>query len=225
MAKPSKTSRKLTYSKLAKGEIRLLELQPSGGDTPKTPKPLAARVVTRRLSDFSKGHTAQDGKCYMALSYFWGRDGPDYSIKLTGQIQSTEDSGLMIRKNLYDALTGLRHRLETVTIWVDAICIDQRNMDELRDQVPAMGEIYKSAKKVCAWLGPGSTESKNVMKLVRKIKNSKSFQVVPKGVGKEGHWRGLIELLKSKWFCRRWIVQEVALAQTVTLHCGRHELD
>ena len=38
-------------------------------------------------------------------------------------------------------------------IWIDAICIDQKNPLEKTTQIPLMGEVYNNAELVLAWLG------------------------------------------------------------------------
>jgi hypothetical protein len=46
-----------------------------------------------------------------------------------------------------------------VTLWVDQVCIDQRNVPEKNAQVAKMGEIYRLASLVLIWLGPASEDS------------------------------------------------------------------
>lgn len=38
-------------------------------------------------------------------------------------------------------------------LWVDALCIDQDNIDERTSQVLLMGNIYAAAQQVDVWLG------------------------------------------------------------------------
>jgi hypothetical protein len=47
-----------------------------------------------------------------------------------------------------------------LTIWVDAICIDQKNLAEISHQIVLMEEIYSWAETVFIWLGP-ATEASN----------------------------------------------------------------
>lgn len=42
---------------------------------------------------------------------------------------------------------------ESTNFWIDAVCIDQNNDEEIAAQIPIMGEIYSSAGRVLAWLG------------------------------------------------------------------------
>lgn len=55
--------------------------------------------------------------------------------------------------NLEAALRHLRVTDATVTLWVDAVCIDQSNEAEKNDQVQCIGDIYRKARPVIIWLG------------------------------------------------------------------------
>ncbi|KAK1856100.1 ankyrin repeat and sam domain containing protein 6 [Colletotrichum chrysophilum] len=59
---------------------------------------------------------------YEALSYAWGSTDQSETITANGKI-------LHVTKNLYSALGHLRNK-ENRILWVDAICIDQTNLQE-----------------------------------------------------------------------------------------------
>jgi hypothetical protein len=73
-----------------------------------------------------RGH-GRDIKTYQALSYTWGAVKPTVPILCNVQI-------FEVTKNLYETLLYLRHR-GVSTIWIDAICIDQGNLEERAEQV------------------------------------------------------------------------------------------
>ena len=50
-------------------------------------------------------------------------------------------------------LNMLYHQYQITRVWLDLICINQEDEAELSKQVSQMGEIYKKASKVYAWLG------------------------------------------------------------------------
>jgi hypothetical protein len=60
--------------------------------------------------------------------------------------------------SLRKALTHIRDAQSTRTIWIDALCIDQKNEQEKSEQVQQMREIYAKAHRVVTWLGeyPGA---------------------------------------------------------------------
>jgi hypothetical protein len=75
-----------------------------------------------------------------------------------------------VRRNLHDGLRRLQAAMPRRTpflprprgsgntqsiayIWIDAICINQADLDERADQVQIMGRIYGQAARVVVWLG------------------------------------------------------------------------
>jgi len=64
-----------------------------------------------------------------------------HAIKLNGK-------RLAITENLYIALRNIRIEDEDRILWVDAICIDQKNERERGHQVQQMGDIFSRAEQV-----------------------------------------------------------------------------
>lgn len=60
-----------------------------------------------------------------------------------------------ITDNLAFALRYLRRLRRVRTLWIDALCIYQRNLIERAQQVLIKGEIYSRAHRVLVWLGRG----------------------------------------------------------------------
>jgi Heterokaryon incompatibility protein (HET) len=88
-----------------------------------------------------------DATPYEALSYVWGD--PDNTLPIT-----CDGKKLPITVNLSDALRKVRHVDQNRIVWADAICINQKDLQERSLQVRMMDGIYKRAKNVLAWLGP-----------------------------------------------------------------------
>jgi hypothetical protein len=63
-----------------------------------------------------------------------------------------------VTKNLYLALLRLRHPETERTLWVDALCINQVDLDEKRHQIALMADIYTKASTVIMWLGEPEIE-------------------------------------------------------------------
>ncbi|OCK74488.1 hypothetical protein K432DRAFT_262851, partial [Lepidopterella palustris CBS 459.81] len=224
------------YSKVKKGEIRILCLHPGSGN-----KPLKASLFKRNLEDVFDG--------YEALSYCWGGPNerntheilirdlnatlPDFgkethktnaAVKWRMAVKATGETPFPIRKNLHQALLKLRSIEHDVNIWVDAICIDQteRGKEEKEEQLSRMTEIYNSASNVCIWLGDAYERAGDGIQLVRDIMNFKTFDILIDLPEAKDRWMSLIELMKAPWFGRRWIIQEVALSRNATIHCADH---
>ena len=72
---------------------------------------------------------------------------------------------LGITANALTALESLRFRRKVRTIWIDSICIDQKNTKEKQSQVPLMVDVYRSAAVVNVWLGRASVhpEPRNII--------------------------------------------------------------
>ena len=85
---------------------------------------------------------------FEALSYMWGEpDDLDLKIYLNGTL-------VTVRHNLWVALHYLRQNISCDRVlWIDALCIHQEDTKERNHQVGFMGEIYKQAEVVLAWLG------------------------------------------------------------------------
>lgn len=64
---------------------------------------------------------------------------------------------LTVTTNLEAALKQLRQSHQTVTLWVDAICIDQTNLEERSELIRYMGRIFHQADKVIIWLAARNT--------------------------------------------------------------------
>lgn len=91
----------------------------------------------------------QDSNTYKALSYSWkiGED-DDHEIPIICNKVS-----LLVSTNLHAALRQLRHDHDTVKIWVDFICINQKDNNERSYQVGIMRDIYARSTETVIWLG------------------------------------------------------------------------
>lgn len=123
-----------TYDELSGGSssLRLMEILPGTRQ-----EDIACRLYETTL-DESTGS-------YAALSYVWGDGAETTPIQINDK---TMDIGI----NLRTALFNMRDLRDPITLWADAICINQGNMGECSQQVVIMGEIYRRAKKTIIWL-------------------------------------------------------------------------
>jgi hypothetical protein len=99
--------------------------------------------------------TLQEAPAYQTLSYEWGEPKGSHSIRCSGSI-------LLVTTNLLAALRRLRFSTLRRYLWVDAICINQEDIEEKTEQVAIMGQIYKFGHKTLIWLGearPGTTKA------------------------------------------------------------------
>ena len=157
---------------------------------------------------------------YIAISYVWGSDQIVSTIERDDgfQIGLTESAAEIIKYVL-----GKRRRKEWV--WMDAICIDQKNEVEKRHQVALMGKIYNSASQVLACIGPHFKGDDEALKFAPKVyKILEDFEhsgykdamtIAQRLVNldpKLTRWAALWSLLRSSFFERMWITQEMVMA-------------
>jgi len=117
------------YLHLGLNEFRLLEIHPSEPSSP-----ISCSLTHRRLDKNPQDY-------YIALSYVWGAARNTICICVDGL-------PIQITLSLYDALHAHRHHEDKVVVWADALCINQRNLQERSNQVMLMGTIYTIAAVV-----------------------------------------------------------------------------
>jgi hypothetical protein len=133
---PAKDYLRFTYQPLNLGEIRLLEIRPGG--------------PYERIR-FSVEHTRLFNaklRQYTTLSYTWGKSSPTHLL-----IDHYTDQRLPVTSNCTKAIRRLRHHEKTVLLWIDAISVNQEDLNERQIQVSKMSEIYRLAHHVVAYIG------------------------------------------------------------------------
>ena len=195
---------------------------------------------------------------YEALSYTWGstENSPDVGVTpdigADGLINISKPLAAMnmklsrrlnVTQNLEHALRYLRSPAQLRTLWIDAICINQEDVEEREQQVERMGDIYRSARQVLVWLGTSSHDSALAIETLNSLGqsievnwNADTFQ--PKALADadlampnvplpydENTWRSINDLLGRSWFKRLWVWQEVLLALKAEIHCSYETID
>lgn len=166
---------------------------------------------------------------YEAISYHWGAVDMTHTITL-------HDCTVSITKNVDMMLRYLRSRSKVRNLWIDAICLNQHDADEMNIQVPLMGEIYQQAIKVRIWLGEAmlAEHLSEVFATLRSLavyathaERSKSRpkpNALPSMAGKD-YTPEIKQFFQREWFKRRWVLQEAALGHDITVHCGHAKMD
>lgn len=167
---------------------------------------------------------------YEALSYTWGDPLDTRTITL-------KDQPFQVTKNLEAALRNMRYKpiygatSNDRILWIDAICINQNDIQERNRQVRRMLEIYKSALRVIVWLGEGDPDSDKAMVFMsthsESLSSPESYSKVQmefsKSMQYKDEWLALAQgILLRPWWSRVWIVQEVAVAKHLIVLCGNH---
>ncbi|PVI01301.1 hypothetical protein DM02DRAFT_500848, partial [Periconia macrospinosa] len=143
-----------------------------------------------------------------ALSYLWGDSEDKFSIFI-GMEKRHE---LLARNNLVAALTDLRSREATVTLWVDALCIDQNDKSGKSYQIPMMALIYTTARTVRAWID---------VKVDPQAQAFEDLLQLGKGVELENKdaefWYPGADIFRSPYWSRLWVQQELILARRLVV--------
>ena len=213
------------YSPLNNGpsEIRLLTLLPDCFDGE-----IFITMETLEVTGSQVPH-------YEALSYTWGPTEHPVAISV---LADNGDGALAVTQNLALTLRYLRSEDEPRVLWIDAICINQKDLEERSRQVARMADVYKLAERVVVWLGPEGDDSAKAVKMLNDLSSRtkidwSALTFTTNGDGdlesprtdlsKDDHvgWVAVLRLLERSWFDRLWIWQEIRLANDrAVVYCG-----
>ena len=190
--------------------IRVLDLSPGNEDDD--------IHADMRVVSLDTGSPAQ----YECLSYVWGEGPDEMSAIVNGQL-------FPIKKNLHDALRYIRSNTTKLIVWVDAICINQADLDEKSSQVALMTEVYRQCSRVYIWLGVPRTGSLtgSPFAFLDHFISGKHFYEFPGFEQDEASgdliWGAkeecdnilddFLQFAESPWWTRAWTVQECLLPQ------------
>jgi hypothetical protein len=221
--------------------IRLLKVYPGPNDSP-----LVCDIIEVRRAE----------AYYEALSYVWGP--PIFTHRI---LEKASRCYVPITENLFYALHTLRKHStrslqyryrsdNSLSVWVDALCIDQSNVKERNHQVKGMAGIFSDASKVLVWLGPREpvscfrtfAEIDSRRQQVAWARSGKSFDHDDSALNGAVHEAqeigqakatydlrailrkcNIVELGKffaNAWFTRAWVLQEFLLANSIDMFMG-----
>ena len=210
-------------------QIRLLDLLPGRG---------WSRIRCRlRAVDLASAKGS-----YEPLSYCWGSQRMRREILVNGM-------HALIGRNLDDELQCMRRKEEVRTLWVDALCINQRDVQEKNAQIPLMTRIFENGARTVVWLGRERLSTASAFRVVESLahfaEEHPGHRIDPwdcKKYRRHGHTkelgplerlfeaprqgqvgRALERLFDRAWFKRVWVIQEVAVSERLTVHCGKYE--
>ncbi|KAI4221592.1 MAG: hypothetical protein L6R36_006800 [Xanthoria steineri] len=207
------------------GEIRLMTLLPGRFNAP-----ICITLQTKVLSHANIPD-------FQALSYAWGSelDRLDIHVVAGRGVQGVKSAALSVTRNLFEGLKHLRQTRRSTVLWIDQICVNQKNLEERGKQVLRMPDIYSLAQGVIVWLGPEEDDSNVAMEVINDIGLNVTvdwellqYRVDPcSSLDSHGlnlspqQWLSIMNLLSRSWFDRLWVVQEICLARKwVRMVCG-----
>lgn len=229
--------REYCYDTLAASQFRLFKIAAYDGTVP-----------SGLLETYDMNACPQ----FRALSYTWGP-----ALDPIAEEQDRINTMFIIRngkqldvtKNAFDACLYLSNSdiYQNQHFWIDAICINQGDLQERARQVLLMGEIYSNALEVVIWLGWPTVDLGNIVWATevllpkldeispppgigagRLLRSSVFDPEIQKILGIERlaqKLRGFNQFCSSRtWFQRSWTFQEFALAGKIKVLCGLTEL-
>ena len=193
--------------------IRVLDILPGNPNS----------QVHFRLREKSLG----DGDIYYAVSYAWGP--PVFTHKIY-----SAQGFIRVTENLWEALNRYRKANELMTLWVDAICINQANIQERSQQILLMRSIYSESKRVLVWLGPESPLILPAFEFIKRIValafrgdrydlDGLHEEIPP--LKTDEYQDAVTDLFAKSWFLRVWTFQEISCAAEATLTSGSLDID
>ncbi|CAJ2501338.1 Uu.00g041910.m01.CDS01 [Anthostomella pinea] len=102
---------------------------------------------------------------YEALSYVWGLPSDPGLVHVTCS-RAQQRTTILATQNLVVALRHLRYVDKPRVMWMDALSINQKADVEKSSQVAKMGEVFRLATRVVAWLGPEENDSDHAIGLM-----------------------------------------------------------
>lgn len=173
---------------------------------------------------------------YEALSYTWGNASDLIPCPING------NSHIMISRNLFCALQHLAaENNEDRYLWIDQLCINQRDLIEKGHQVERMTQIYQKSAVTIIWLGEDSSgDAIKLFDMIGRVQgilgNPKNIQSPATGLNyKESEASELMKqgvldevhpitrrLLQRPWFERVWVFQESVVAAKVVFLLGTY---
>jgi hypothetical protein len=165
---------------------------------------------------------------YRAISYVCGDSDHMQDVTFNG-------SRVSVRHNCHYALWQARLHFPESRVWIDAVCINQLDLEEKTAQVTMMSETYAGAVQVLAGIGPSDEHSDVVLRAANDIKML--FQLLAEdryGMIDKNDWELPLdetagaqfvdhynEFSMRPYFTRVWVLQELAAGQPdALLLCG-----
>lgn len=175
---------------------------------------------------------------YVALSYTWGSPERTETIQL-------QNRACPVGQNLFAFLCRVSRDANDSLFWIDALCIDQANVQERNHQVRLMRDIYAGAARVVVWLGEASPQSYTTIHLIEAAyrdlmsrggggaSSSSSSSSPPPPPGSNSPRSSILSaadrdhiaaLFRHEYWSRVWIVQEIMCARELVIYWGKRTI-
>lgn len=197
--------------------VRLLKIEYGTGQDP-------IRLSLRTVS-------LDEQLVYYAVSYTWNGAELSESVQCYDRHRNAKE----LKTNPGSCLVlGRLRDSEFVDseLWIDAFCINQRDMKERESQIQLMKDVYSQAEKTFVYLGepkePGNLAiqlCERIIEMAKKFKPAEpielsNLQAFDLPAIQSPEWKALYDLFCQPWFKRVWIRQEYVLSRSVLMLYG-----
>lgn len=162
----------------------------------------------------------------MALSYTWGDHNKTAPIVI-------DDVEFQATVNLETALRYMRPKEgppagPRIRLWIDAICINQKDKVERSQQVQLMKTIFTQAGGVLVWIGEEGPDARLAVETIARLKkvfedNGNERVPVLEAINKlDGtpEFNAILGFFDRPWWLRLWTLQEYIFAKEILFVCG-----
>jgi hypothetical protein len=214
----SQSRRFITWlNMLSSNEFRLLELLP----------PTSSNIDEDIIQCRTRVVPVSDDADYEALSYVWGNGADTVVVQVDGH-------DVVITRTLETALKRMRLPHETRVLWVDQLCINQKDDQEKANQVPLMGPIFSKAKQCLNWFGEirsdisleDASAVANLIQFMSEEDEDGAAENAPlcltseeASVGPRKAWESIC-IGENEWWKRMWTLQEAILPEKASVLWG-----
>lgn len=114
-------------------------------------------------------------------------------------------------------------------LWIDAICINQEDIQERNSQVQMMRRIYVAATRVISFV---TSEVRDVdingldfVEFLNSNLSKEKFLSLVRHYKYERQWKAIGNLWNEEYWKRVWIIQEVVVAREVLVYYGDRAIE
>ena len=220
----AKSTQSSMFAPLRDNEIRILSIPPAAAVGQENTR-IECDIIVASLNDPTNQIE------YETLSYVWGSDAVSVTIFVSGQ-------PVEISKPLYNALRRLQLSDRPRLIWIDQLCIDQKNIEEKTKQVQLMSAIYTKCARCIAWLGEvrddvpfnDAETALQLLQYLNAVAHAANPDDIPFPPAVQANFGATIKALRTiapnenMYWNRIWTVQEAALPKDVSFQWGPLEI-
>ncbi|KAF2854058.1 hypothetical protein T440DRAFT_544195, partial [Plenodomus tracheiphilus IPT5] len=178
---------------------------------------------------------------WISLSYTWGSF-QKYREERSEPITQTEEYYIFLNNMQFNVTMNLWYALDNILagrnehnahievlkirhFWIDAICINQADLDERSHQVSMMGLIYSKTSAVLVWLDPEEEDDPDAFfhsfQAYRAVTEAEHYGTEVPSFEDEKPYRYLSKPFANPYWTRIWIIQEILLPPQIVWLYGK----